>query len=82
MSPLALCVHAHVTVLLTLDRLAAGCRQRQRQRGEHGQTTAEYALVLLGAAAVALLLVVWARSTNKVGKLLDAILDQVIDMVE
>jgi Flp pilus assembly pilin Flp len=76
MLPLTLFVKIHVSVLLALEAL------RQRCRDERGQTTAEYALVLLGAAAVALLLVVWARSTNKVGKLLDAIIDQVIDMVE
>jgi Flp pilus assembly pilin Flp len=76
MLPLTLFVKVHVSALLALEAL------RRRSRDERGQTTAEYALVLLGAAAVALLLVVWARSTNKVGKLLDAIIDQVIDMVE
>ena len=79
MSPLALSVRVHVIALLAVERLAV-CRRHPRD--ERGQTTAEYALVLLGAAAVALLLVMWARSTNKVGKLLDAILDQVIDMVK
>ena len=79
MSLLALTVHLHVTALLAVERLATLHRQ---PRDERGQTTAEYALVLLGAAAVALLLVVWARNTNKVGRLLDTIVDQVIDMVE
>lgn len=76
---LTLAVKAHVTALLVLGRLAAA---RRHSRDEGGQTTAEYSLVLLGAAAVALLLVVWARSTDKVGKLLDTIVGQVIDMVE
>ncbi len=35
-----------------------------RLRWEAGQTTAEYALVLLAAAAVALVLINWARSDN------------------
>jgi Flp pilus assembly pilin Flp len=51
-------------------------------REEAGQTTAEYALVLLGAASVALLLAVWARDTGRLGRLLDAVVDSVIDMVE
>ena len=79
MLPLTLAVKAHVTVLLTLDRLVA---LRHRPRDDRGQTTAEYALVLFGAATVALLVVSWAHSTGKIGKLLDTIVEQVIDMVE
>jgi hypothetical protein len=48
---------------------------------DRGQSTAEYALVLLGAAAVALLLVAWATKTNRVGKLLDFVVDQIIGRV-
>ena len=33
-------------------------------RAEWGQTTAEYALVLLGAAAVALVLISWASGSD------------------
>jgi hypothetical protein len=47
-------------------------------RDDEGQTTAEYALVLLGAAAIALLLIGWATKTNKLGKLFDFVLDQVV----
>ncbi len=43
-------------------------------RSQRGQATTEYALVLLGAAAVALLLVAWATRTGAVGALLDAVL--------
>jgi hypothetical protein len=49
-----------------------------RGRAERGQATAEYALVLLGAAAVALLLVAWATDTDAVGRLLDAVLDRIL----
>ena len=52
-----------------------------RDRDERGQASAEYALVLLGAAAVALLVTAWATKTGKVGKLLDAVLDTVLDKV-
>lgn len=51
------------------------------RQSDEGQTTAEYALVLLGAAAVALLLVGWATKTNRIGKLLDFVLDQIVGRV-
>ena len=46
-------------------------------RREEGQTTAEYALVILAAAAVAVVLIAWARSSGR----LPAFFDQVIDSV-
>jgi hypothetical protein len=49
---------------------------------EAGQTTAEYALVLLGAAAVALLVVTWASKTDAIGKLFDFVLGHVIGSVK
>ena len=48
-------------------------------RDERGQATAEYALVLLGAAAVALLVVAWAAKTDLVGKLFDGVVTSVTD---
>jgi Flp pilus assembly pilin Flp len=44
---------------------------------EEGQTTAEYALVILAAAAVAVVLIVWARSSGKLPALFDKIVDQI-----
>jgi hypothetical protein len=52
-----------------------------RPRPEAGQTTAEYALVLLGVAAIALLVVAWATQTNKIGRLLDGVLDSLLSNV-
>jgi hypothetical protein len=49
-----------------------------RSARDEGQATAEYALVLLGAAAIALLLGGWAAKTGKVGSLLNAIVDQLM----
>ena len=49
---------------------------------ERGQATAEYALVLLGAAAVALLIVGWATHTDLVGKLLDSIMNNIAGKVK
>ena len=54
-------------------------RLRAGTPGEAGQTSAEYALVLLGAAMVAMLVVAWARSTGTVGDLLDGVLEDIID---
>ncbi len=72
--PLLLSIH------LSLRRRARWALTRARQvGGEAGQTSAEYALVLLGAAMVAMLVVTWARSSGKVGDLLDGILDDIID---
>jgi Flp pilus assembly pilin Flp len=44
---------------------------------EKGQTTAEYALVILAAAAVAVVLIAWARSSGKLPAFFDDIIDQV-----
>ncbi len=53
-----------------------GCAAPDGSGGQAGQATAEYALVLLGAAAVALLLVGWATHSNAIGHLLDAVVAQ------
>lgn len=52
-----------------------------RFRDQRGQATAEYALVLLGAAAIALLLAAWAAKSGKIGQLFDAVVDQLIGEV-
>ena len=57
---------------------------RRANRDDRGQATAEYALVLLGAALVALLLIAWATAgggAGKIGQLLDAVLDSIIGKV-
>lgn len=61
--------------------LSAGDRIRARLEHDAGQSTAEYALVLLGAAGVALLLVAWATKTGKVTSLLNSVIDQVLSKV-
>ena len=53
-------------------------RDRVRLAGAAGQTTAEYALVILGAAALATLVIAWATQSNAVGRLFDAVLDRVL----
>ncbi len=44
---------------------------------EEGQTTAEYALVILAAAAVAVVLIAWAHSSGKLPAFFDGIIDSV-----
>jgi len=51
-----------------------------RQTGlarEEGQTTAEYALVILAAAAVAVVLIAWAKSSGKLPAFFDKIIDDI-----
>jgi Flp pilus assembly pilin Flp len=51
---------------------------------ERGQATAEYALVLLGAAMVAVLLITWATAgggAGKIGQLLDRVVDSILSRV-
>ncbi|NLV56145.1 MAG: hypothetical protein GXY13_11090 [Acidimicrobiales bacterium] len=60
-------------------------RRRQRRdaeptaRASHdgGQATAEYALVLLGAAIVAIALITWATGSGRIGELFDAVFDEI-----
>ena len=68
------------TSLLTMfDRATDAVRRRGHSaRSSSGQATAEYALVLLGAAALALLLAAWAAKSGKVGQLFDAVVDRLI----
>ena len=53
-------------------------RARLALRTEEGQTTAEYALVILAAAAVAVVLIAWAHSSGKLPAFFDQIIDSVI----
>lgn len=45
--------------------------------GERGQSTAEYSLVILGAAAIALLLLTWAGSTGSITNLFESVISRV-----
>lgn len=61
---------------------AASVVARRIVRSERGQATTEYALVLLGAAAVAVLVIGWAAKSGKIGELLDAVFDTVTQKVK
>jgi Flp pilus assembly pilin Flp len=51
---------------------------QSRLRPERGQTTAEYALVILAAAAIALVLLAWARSSGRLPEFFDSIIDRIM----
>ena len=85
-------MHDHLTMLFA--RLHAACLHHldrfehhgpgARLRSDRGQATTEYALVLLAAALVALLVVGWATAgggAGKIGRLFDRVIDSVIDRV-
>ncbi len=55
---------------------------RDRLRSERGQSTAEYALVILAAAAIALVLLAWARSSGKLPAFFDSIIDRIVGQSE
>ena len=46
--------------------------------GELGQSTAEYALVILGAVAIATLLITWATGSHAISKLFDTVISKVL----
>ena len=51
---------------------------RTERRDETGQTTAEYALVILGAAAIATLLIAWAKGSGAIGDLFDEVVGKIL----
>ena len=45
---------------------------------ERGQTTTEYALVMLAAAAVAGLVLAWATKSHAISRLFDTVIDKAL----
>lgn len=55
-----------------------------RCMADSGQATTEYALVMLGAAAVALLVITWATAgggAGRIGRLFDHVIDSVVSRI-
>lgn len=75
----------HVVLLVLTDPARSPNRTESRRlRGERGQATTEYALVLLAAALVALLVIAWATAgggAERIGRLFNRVIDAVIDRV-
>ena len=59
-------------------RLVAWLRVRLLSANSAGQTTAEYALVILGAVAIATLLITWATGSHAISKLFDTVISKVL----
>ena len=81
---LSILIRLFLTAAVLVDRLQRRLDARAIERrsiAEAGQATAEYALVLLGAAAIALLLAAWAAKSGAIGRLFDAVVDQLIGKV-
>ena len=75
-----------LTLFVHLQTMAmsADSSVRQRMRGSQGQATTEYALVLLAAALVGLLVVAWATAGGgaaRMSRLFNRVVDSVIDKV-
>ena len=73
---LLLLVHVQTALLTTSARLRSG--------DERGQATTEYALVLLAAALVGLMVVAWATAGGgaaRISRLFNSVIDAVIDKV-
>ena len=71
----------YIRVILLLTRHSSRPR---RLTGERGQATTEYALVLLAAALVGLMVVGWATAgggAERIGRLFNSVIDSVIDRV-
>ncbi len=79
---LALIVHLQSAATRLTSHLNS--RSRLRSDDDRGQATTEYALVLLAAALVGLMVVAWATAGGgaaRISKLFNSVIDSVIDKV-
>lgn len=87
MSHLTLAIYVHTMLArdaaidAVVDHFAS---DERRLSGDRGQATTEYALVLLAAAMVALLVIAWASAGGgaaRISRLFNRVIDGVIDRV-
>jgi len=81
---LLLYIRLHTTLNAALESTLDPGRQRLAARGDRGQATTEYALVLLAAALVGLMVVAWATAGGgaaRISRLFNSVIDAVIDRV-
>jgi hypothetical protein len=67
-----------VLVQMIVVEVRLRLRLRRASSGDAGQATAEYALVLLGVAAIALLVAAWATKSGMIGQLFDAVIGKLV----
>jgi hypothetical protein len=74
-----------VALFIRLQTIApARTPNRTRAVGDRGQATTEYALILLAAALVGLMVVAWATAGGgaaRITRLFNSVIDAVIDQV-
>jgi hypothetical protein len=78
---LVLFVHLHTALVTAPARLP---RSRHGRGDDSGQATTEYALVLLAAALVGLMVVAWATAGGgaaRISRLFNSVIDAVIDRI-
>jgi Flp pilus assembly pilin Flp len=82
-------VRLHVWLVARTTQAPVGPHHRRRgparpadPRNERAQTTAEYALVILAAAAIAIVLIAWARSSGKLPAFFDKIIDDITNSAQ
>lgn len=79
---LLLLIRFHAWLLERPARRLAARRRSSARSAERGQTTAEYALVILAAAAIAVVLIAWARSSGKLPAFFDKIIDDITNSAQ
>jgi hypothetical protein len=70
--------------LLWVAFSALSARRRQQIGTDPGQATTEYALVLLGAALIGLILITWATAggaEGRIGQLFDSVIDSITSRI-
>lgn len=66
--------HGH----LAAGQPAATHRGMRGVTHERAQSTVEYAILLLGAAAVAMLVIAWVSKSDVIGRLFETVFDRII----
>jgi hypothetical protein len=74
----ALCLWQALSLAARRRSAGASAAGTGARRGEAGQATVEYALVVLAAAGLALLAIAWAARTGRIGELFDRVFDRVV----
>lgn len=72
--------HISVFIMHVLHRVRSVCT-KHNELHDAGQATTEYALVLLGAAIIALLVVAWATDgggAGRIGELFDSVIGNIL----
>lgn len=67
---------APLTAVRRTARLVRGAATRLATRGDRGQATAEYGLIILAAGGIALGVIAWASGTGSFTDMFEAVVDK------